>query len=113
MLNKAHSSRSKPVVRGAKSKQSGAQHGITSGKICQQYTVVASTLGKMPPVNAKCARASMPQNQNQNQNEGVGGDLGRFTNCRIPPLPAGPNKAGRPAAVEATSRNPTGQHRDQ
>ncbi|GHD35731.1 hypothetical protein GCM10010313_83370 [Streptomyces violarus] len=77
----------------AKSKQSGAQQGVTSGKVCQQYTVVASTLegkeylsltwpglkeGKMPPANAKCARASMPKNQN----EGVGGDLGRFTKAQ-------------------------------
>jgi hypothetical protein len=77
----------------AKSKQSGAQQGVTSGKVCQQYTVVASTLegkqylslvwpglnqGQMPPANAKCARASMPKNQN----EGVGGDLGRFTKAQ-------------------------------
>jgi hypothetical protein len=77
----------------AKSKQSGAQQGVTSGKVCQQYNVVAQTLegkeylsltwpglnqGKMPPANAKCARASMPKNQN----EGVGGDLGRFTKAQ-------------------------------
>ncbi|MFD4413590.1 hypothetical protein [Streptomyces sp. NPDC058476] len=31
--------------------------------------------GKMPPANAKCARASMPKVQN----EGVGGELGRKT----------------------------------
>ncbi|MFF8939131.1 MobF family relaxase [Streptomyces paradoxus] len=59
----------------------------------ERYTVVSSTLegkeylsltwpglkeGKMPPANAKCARASMPKNQN----EGVGGDLGRFTKAQ-------------------------------
>jgi hypothetical protein len=74
----------------AKSKESGAQQGVTSGKTCQQYMVVSETIdgkrylsltwpgfsqGKMPPANAQCARASMPKAQN----EGVGGDLGRKT----------------------------------
>jgi hypothetical protein len=77
----------------AKSQQSGAQQGVTSGKVCQQYSVVSQTVdgkqylsltwpglnqGKMPPANAKCARASMPKAQN----EGVGGDLGRFTKAQ-------------------------------
>jgi hypothetical protein len=75
----------------AKSKESGRQLGVTSGASCQQYSVVTQTWsdgtkhlsviwpglseGKMPPANAKCARASMPKVQN----EGVGGDLGRRT----------------------------------
>ncbi|MCG7210149.1 NucA/NucB deoxyribonuclease domain-containing protein [Streptomyces arenae] len=74
----------------AKSKESGAQQGVTSGKVCQQYSVVSQTIdgkqylsltwpglnqGKMPPANALCARASMPKDQN----EGVGGELGRKT----------------------------------
>ncbi|WP_369243638.1 hypothetical protein [Streptomyces sp. R41] len=74
----------------AGSKESGAQQGVTEGKTCQQYSVVSETRegkeylsltwpglnqGKMPPANAKCARASMPKVQN----EGVGGELGRKT----------------------------------
>jgi hypothetical protein len=74
----------------ARSKESGRQLGVTSGAVCQQYSVVAQTIdgkqylsvtwpglnqGKMPPADAKCARASMPKAQN----EGVGGDLGRRT----------------------------------
>lgn len=74
----------------AKSKESGRQAGVTSGKECQQYYVLAdiidgkeylslgwpgSNQGKMPSASAKCARASMPKAQN----EGVGGDLGRKT----------------------------------
>ncbi|MFF7987918.1 hypothetical protein ACFZDK_54415 [Streptomyces sp. NPDC007901] len=72
----------------AKSKNSGAQQGVTSGSQCQQYMVVSQTIegqqylsltwpgynqGKMPPATAKCARASMTKVDN----EGVGGDLGR------------------------------------
>ncbi|MFE2584898.1 hypothetical protein [Streptomyces sp. NPDC059378] len=74
----------------AKSKESGAQLGVTSGAQCQQYFVLSDTVngnvhvyltwpgayqGVKPPANAKCARASMPKVQN----EGVGGDLGRKT----------------------------------
>ncbi|MEV7325653.1 hypothetical protein [Streptomyces sp. NPDC093970] len=74
----------------AKSRESGAQQEIPSGKVCQQYSVVSETIegkqylsvtwpglkqGKMPPANALCARASMPKVQN----EGVGGELGRKT----------------------------------
>jgi len=74
----------------AGSKESGAQQRINSGKDCQQYMVVSETIdgkqylsltwpgfsqGKMPPANARCARASMPKDQN----EGVGGELGRKT----------------------------------
>ncbi|MFF1715940.1 hypothetical protein [Streptomyces sp. NPDC058268] len=74
----------------AKSKESGRQSGVTSGKVCQQYYVLSSIIegkeylslgwpgsnqGTMPSASAKCARASMPKVQN----EGVGGDLGRLT----------------------------------
>lgn len=73
----------------AKSKESGGSSGA-KGSSCQQYAVITETLegevytsltwpglnqGKMPPANAKCARASMPKVEN----EGVGGGLGRVT----------------------------------
>lgn len=75
----------------AGTKQSGRQLGVKSGAECQQYSVVQTTdadgkpflnltwpglnQGKMPPANAKCARASMTKVDN----EGVGGELGRKT----------------------------------
>ncbi|MEW1671590.1 hypothetical protein ACFU6O_12090 [Streptomyces albidoflavus] len=71
----------------ARTKESGRRLGVTTGASCQQYTVVNQTVNGQdylsltwwgyprPPIDAKCARASMPANQNS----GVGGDLGRKT----------------------------------
>ncbi|WP_405656954.1 hypothetical protein [Streptomyces sp. RK9] len=74
----------------ARSKESGRRLGVTSGKSCQWYWVAEDTVNgkknrllmwdglfeaKLPPANAKCARASMPAGQNK----GVGGELGKKT----------------------------------
>lgn len=74
----------------ARSKESGRQVGVKSGKECQWYWVAEDTVNgkknrllmwdglfqaKLPPAKAKCARASMPLGQNK----GVGGELGKKT----------------------------------
>ncbi|MEU6230955.1 hypothetical protein [Streptomyces sp. NPDC047042] len=69
----------------ARTKESGAQLGITSGSQCKQFTAWPGLKDQEPRQNyimqatvphgtANCARASMLKADN----EGIGGDLGRF-----------------------------------